>query len=233
MHPLPLSLKGEEQHGEGHGHNDAVEHDLGIDALNNNADDHHREEQHQNPAHGLVGIFAVAAVADEHQNHLAEGDEIAQHIQPTAAVDACGIKIEQQTGPRVGKHHPTVKYQQHCQPSAGVAHAVVIVGVLQNFGKQEKSDAGGGNDVQQKIQAVAQHVQPKGCFRMLHQFHRGNIDEGCGGGEHKAVHKIFAGLVKIGPGTASLQIKQIEYQHQRQGKKITDVNHVVHVPSIL
>ena len=80
-----------------------------------------------------------------------------------------------------------------------IAHAVVIVGVLQDLIEEEQGDGGGDHDIYQEVKRVGGHIRPQ--RHALHfQQHAGNdvyngveSSEAQAGKEDLAVQRHIAG----------------------------------------
>ena len=77
---VALSHESQEKHGVGKGDENGVEHDLGVQALHGDADGDNGEHLQEHPVHLPSRGLAVAAEADEDQNHLHDGHHVAKGI---------------------------------------------------------------------------------------------------------------------------------------------------------
>ena len=161
MYAVGLTLEGKKQHCGHHCHNQAVEHDLGEQPLDDDAHHDYGEGQNQHAPHGAAGVFAVSDVADQNQNHLEHGDDITQRVERAAAVNTVVVKIKQPAVPEVCDDHRQKNQEQGDQTDAGIYHAVVVMGMFQNLGEQIKGKGGCGDDVHQKVDRVDGNVQPE------------------------------------------------------------------------
>ena len=158
---LALAVEVQKKHRVGHGQEITVEHDIREDPLHNNAEHSHRQDLDQNPPHGSAGILSVSNEADHNQDHLADGDGVADGIEGTTLVYPRLIKVKQTARPNICTDKPQIDHKENGQSPLGIGHAVIVVGVFQDLGKQIQRNGRGGHDVDHKVKAVNRHVQPQ------------------------------------------------------------------------
>ena len=226
MHALALSLEGQKEHSVHHREQEAVQHDLGVETLEDDTERDGWEDLHQDAAHRAAGVLTVAEVTDEDEHHLRQRDEIAERVQRTAAVRAVCIKVEQPSRPQVEEHDRGVDGEEHRQTDAGVPHTVARMGVLQNFREQIERDARGGDDVHEEVHRVGQHIVPQRYIGGRHQPAGPQVGRSRQRVQQQTGDKKFAGARHIADIGFAVKKEHEKDQDQAQRKEIAYKNHM-------
>ena len=89
----PLEIQ--EQHQRHQGKQKAVEHDIHIQPLQDNAQNSHREGLQQSVTQGAIHLLPVAQIADRDAGHLHQHRSIANRVERSPAVVTLLVKVEQ------------------------------------------------------------------------------------------------------------------------------------------